>query len=224
MTTEPLPSFRYHADPVATGSVVPSDNECVCCEQARGYIYTGPVYSEDDHEDDICPWCIADGSAHQKLGVEFTDAAGVGGYGDWDDVPTAVSDEVACRTPGFTGWQDAKWFTCCKDGACFIGRAGYKELLASELARSRRLEWNRHWTARSGKNTSKDSIRTISRLPTCSGACIVRRSAVIATSRERPDRSKNWNWTKTRGTIHEINKGRISVFFVHASCRFVDRI
>lgn len=130
MTPEPLPSFRYHADPVATGSVVLSDNECVCCEQARGYIYTGPVYSEDDHEDDICPWCIADGSAHEKLGVEFTDAAGVGGYGDWDDVPTAVSDEVACRTPGFTGWQDAKWFTCCKDGACFIGRAGYKELLA----------------------------------------------------------------------------------------------
>lgn len=53
MTSEPLPLFRYHADPVATGSVAVSDNECVCCEQARGYIYTGPVSSEDEHQDDI---------------------------------------------------------------------------------------------------------------------------------------------------------------------------
>jgi uncharacterized protein len=130
MTTEPLPSFRYHADPVATGSVALSDNECVCCAQARGYIYTGPVYSEADREDDICPWCVADGSAHEKLSAEFTDAAGVGGYGDWEDVPATVSEEVAYRTPGFTGWQQEKWFTCCNDAACFMGRAGYKELLA----------------------------------------------------------------------------------------------
>lgn len=130
MTSEPLPSFRYHADPVATGSVAVSDNECVCCEQARGYIYTGPVYGEDDHQDDICPWCIADGSAHVKLGAEFTDPAGVGGYGDWEEVPATIYEEVAHRTPGFNGWQQEKWFTCCKDAACFIGRAGYKELLA----------------------------------------------------------------------------------------------
>lgn len=130
MATEPLPSFRYHPDPVATGSVAPSANACACCEQARGYIYTGPVYGEDDHEDDICPWCISDGSAHEKLGAGFTDAAGVGGYGDWEDVPATVREEVAYRTPGFTGWQQEMWFTCCDDAACFIGRAGYKELLA----------------------------------------------------------------------------------------------
>jgi uncharacterized protein CbrC (UPF0167 family) len=128
--TEPLPSFRYHPDPVATGSVELSDKECVCCAQARGYIYTGPVYSEADHEDDICPWCIADGSANQKLDVQFTDADGIGGYGLWDDVPTPVAEEVAYRTPGFTGWQQEKWVTCCKDAACFMGRAGYKDLLA----------------------------------------------------------------------------------------------
>lgn len=130
MTSEPLPLFRYHADPIATGSVAVSDNECVCCEQARGYIYTGPVYSEDDHENDICPWCISDGSAHVKLGAEFTDPAGVGGYGDWQEVPATIYEEVAYQTPGFNGWQQEKWFTCCGDAACFMGRAGYKELLA----------------------------------------------------------------------------------------------
>jgi uncharacterized protein len=130
MKTLELPSFKYHPDPVATGSVAPSANVCACCAQQRGYIYTGPVYGEDDHEDDICPWCIADGTAHQKLGAEFVDSDGIGGYGDWEAVPLAVREEVAFRTPGFTGWQQERWFTCCKDAACFIGRAGYKELLA----------------------------------------------------------------------------------------------
>jgi uncharacterized protein len=130
MNPETLPTFRYHPDPIATGSVVPSDNECVCCERSRGYIYTGPVYSEDDHEDDICPWCIADGNAHEKLNVEFSDIAGIGDYGSWDDVPTSVSEEVAHRTPGFNGWQQERWFTCCGDAAAFLGRAGLRELLA----------------------------------------------------------------------------------------------
>jgi uncharacterized protein CbrC (UPF0167 family) len=129
MTDEQLPSFRYHPDVVASGSVVPSENTCVCCEQARGYIYTGPVYAETDHVDDICPWCIADGSAHDQLDAEFVDQAAVGDFGTWDDVPTSVSEEVAYRTPGFTGWQTERWFTCCGDAAAFIGRAGHKELL-----------------------------------------------------------------------------------------------
>jgi hypothetical protein len=44
--TEPLPSFRYHPDPVATGSIEPSDAVCRCCGRARGYIYAGPVCAE----------------------------------------------------------------------------------------------------------------------------------------------------------------------------------
>ena len=134
MTSEQLPSFRYHQDPVATGSVATSDKQCACCERVRGYIYTGPVYSNDVHEEDICPWCIADGSAHEKLDAEFLDAAGVGGYGDWEVVPDLVCDQVAQRTPGFIGWQQEKWFTCCGDAGCFTGRAGYKELLAQGAA------------------------------------------------------------------------------------------
>jgi uncharacterized protein CbrC (UPF0167 family) len=125
-----LPKFKYHSDPIATGSVAESENICACCEQERGYIYSGPVYSEADHEDDICPWCIADGTAHEKFGASFIDIDGVGGLGDWEEVPPETSAEVAFRTPGFTGWQQERWFTCCSDAACFLGRAGYKELLA----------------------------------------------------------------------------------------------
>ena len=104
--TMSLPSFRYHPDPIATGSVKPSEAVCTVCGRARGLIYAGPVYGgEEDYDEAICPWCIADGTAHDKLGVEFADASGVGGYGVWEPVPDAVVEEVAFRTPCFTGWQ-----------------------------------------------------------------------------------------------------------------------
>lgn len=128
--TESLPDFRYHPDPVATGSVKSAKTACACCGRVRGYIYAGPVYAEEEHEEDICPWCIADGSAHERLNAEFVDRAGVGGYGKWSSVADDISEEVSYRTPGFSGWQQEKWFTCCSDAAVFLGPAGAPELLA----------------------------------------------------------------------------------------------
>jgi uncharacterized protein CbrC (UPF0167 family) len=125
-----LPNFKYHPDPVATGSVVESDTECVCCGKARGFIYTGPVYATEEYDECICPWCIADGSAHEKLEASFTDESGIGGGGMWDEVPDEVIEEVAYHTPGFSGWQQEQWWTHCGDAAQFIGRAGRKELNA----------------------------------------------------------------------------------------------
>ena len=69
-----LPTFRYHPDPIATGSVKQSDKECRSCGQARGYIYTASVYAQDDLDEQICPWCIADGSAAEKFDATFSDA------------------------------------------------------------------------------------------------------------------------------------------------------
>lgn len=100
-----LPQFKYHPDPIATGSVVRSETTRVCCREARGYIYAGPAYAEEEYEECICPWCIADGSAHQKLDVSFSDEVGVGGGGSWSAVSEDVVAEVAYRTPGFNGWQ-----------------------------------------------------------------------------------------------------------------------
>jgi uncharacterized protein CbrC (UPF0167 family) len=123
-----LPEYRYHPDPISTGSIVESSATCRSCGEPRGYIYTGPVYAEEELVDCICPWCIADGSAHEKLDAEFTDSAGVGGYGRWDPVPKQVAEEIAFKTPGFESWQGEQWFTCCGDAAAFLGRAGYSEL------------------------------------------------------------------------------------------------
>lgn len=124
-----LPVFPYHPDPVATGSVVSSEKDCAVCGQARGFIYALATFGPHDM-DDICPWCIADGSAHEKFDVEFSDWSGIGGYGDWEVVPDAVADEIAYRTPGFAGWQQERWFTHCGDGAAFLGAMGHKELEA----------------------------------------------------------------------------------------------
>jgi uncharacterized protein len=124
-----LPKFDYHPDPIATGSVIPSDEVCECCGEARGFVYVGPVYAEAEVEF-VCPWCIASGSAHAELGVSFTDEDGIGGYGEWAAVPAAVIGTVAHRSPGFEGWQQEQWWTHCGDAAEFLGRCGIRELEA----------------------------------------------------------------------------------------------
>jgi uncharacterized protein CbrC (UPF0167 family) len=126
-----LPSFRYHPNPTESGSIVSSAAECRSCGGSRGHIYIGPVYSEEDLADAICPWCIADGSAHRKFDAVFVDAEAFA-----DAVPEAVVAEVTERTPGYSSWQSEVWPTCCGDATAFIMPAGISEL----RARDRSLE------------------------------------------------------------------------------------
>lgn len=122
---EPLPTFRYHPDPVATGSVVQRDITCMCCGQPRDHAYVGPAYS-DEELDPLCPWCIADGSAAMQFDCEFTDVDS----GVPDGVPQPVLHEIALRTPGFSGLEQERWLFCCNDAAAFHGAVGSEELAA----------------------------------------------------------------------------------------------
>jgi uncharacterized protein CbrC (UPF0167 family) len=117
-----LPSFPYHPNPLATGSVVASDTECLCCGLQRGYVYVGPVYAVTDIGDELCPWCIADGSAAVRFAAQFTEVTG--------EAPTDVVRHVEHRTPGFSGWQQERWLTHCGDAATYLGRVGSRELAA----------------------------------------------------------------------------------------------
>jgi uncharacterized protein len=121
-----LPRFKYHAAPLNTGSVTPSERICEVCGGARGFAYQGTPYGMDDLKT-ICPWCIADGSAHEKFGLEFTDRQSIGG-GEWESISREIADEVAFRTPGFSGWQQERWFTHCGDAAEFLGPMGKEQL------------------------------------------------------------------------------------------------
>jgi uncharacterized protein len=85
-----LPQFRYHPDPVRSGSVIASDAQCVCCSARRGFIYAGPVYSERELDEMLCPWCIAEGSAHQTFDASFADPACFP-----DDIPHEIVEEIA---------------------------------------------------------------------------------------------------------------------------------
>ena len=124
-----LPKFKYHSDPIATGSIKSSNNVCECCGKDRGFISTGPAYSIEELRDCICPWCIYDGSAHDKFSVAFADIAGIGGYGRWEKVSKEIKETIAYRTPGFSGWQQEEWWTHCNDAADFLGPSGYEDLI-----------------------------------------------------------------------------------------------
>jgi uncharacterized protein CbrC (UPF0167 family) len=120
-----LPIFQYHPDPIASGSIVASDAACACCGAQRGFVYAGPTYCEDELEDALCPWCIADGTAAKKFDASFTDPACFA-----DEIPRATVEEIAFRTPGFSAWQQEKWLACCGDAAAFLEPAGHAEIRA----------------------------------------------------------------------------------------------
>ncbi|KAF1071580.1 MAG: hypothetical protein GAK45_00468 [Pseudomonas citronellolis] len=116
----PLPHFRYHPDPLANGSLVAADGPCQCCGQARGYLYAlSPYGTHDLGTHSLCPWCIADGSAAEKLQASFNDDYPLLEAG----VPESVLAEVCDRTPGYASWQQEHWLSCCNDACAFLGDA-----------------------------------------------------------------------------------------------------
>ncbi|OBY90139.1 hypothetical protein A6723_023975 [Pseudomonas sp. AU11447] len=132
--SQTLPAFRYHPEPLSTGSVVASAETCLCCGQKRGYVYTASVYTRHDlPENCLCPWCIADGSAAERFEASFADDYPLLDAG----VPDAVVREVCERTPGFASWQQEHWLNCCGDACAFHGDARREDIIAlgaAELA------------------------------------------------------------------------------------------
>jgi uncharacterized protein CbrC (UPF0167 family) len=69
-----LPDFKYHPNPMATGSIVPSAEVCPVCGETRGFAYDGIPYGTNELEH-ICPWYISSGAAT---------------VGNWVATPTAT--------------------------------------------------------------------------------------------------------------------------------------
>ncbi|MEI8593198.1 CbrC family protein [Photobacterium sp. SP02] len=120
-----LPKFTYHPDPLATGAVVKSMKVCDCCGEARGYLYSGSIYSQRDVEW-LCPWCIADGSAAREFKASYSDDFPLDGAG----LKREVIAEVCQRTPGYQSWRQEVWLDHCGDACEFHGFAEHDELKA----------------------------------------------------------------------------------------------
>jgi uncharacterized protein CbrC (UPF0167 family) len=48
-----LPHFKYHPNPIATGSVVPSVEVCPVCGESRGFAYDGIPYGSKEIEEEV---------------------------------------------------------------------------------------------------------------------------------------------------------------------------
>lgn len=131
---EDLPEFRYHPDPVATGAIVTTDDQCECCGRARGYKYSASIYCEGEIEI-VCPWCIADGSLAAKFDAELVDDLSLVDA----NLPSEVVQEVTSRTPGYESWQQDSWMTCCNDACEFHGDATRDEVRSLDAAGLQRL-------------------------------------------------------------------------------------
>lgn len=131
--TTPLPVFTYY--PGKVHHFVPSSEACVCCGQARGYLYDGTLYTAQTLEGEICPWCIADGSAAARYDGSFHDVYVMEEAG----VKPEVLDEIACRTPGYPTWQDSHWLHHCGDACEFHGDASAEDI--SEATAATREHW-----------------------------------------------------------------------------------
>lgn len=120
-----IPAFRYHGAPLGPGMIEPSDGVCASCGHSRGFGYSGSIYGDNPDElGDICPWCIADGSAAYKLRISFNHEHHLP---DKVQLPEAVTDELFHRTPGFPSWQDRIWVCHCNDACRFLGDLSVEE-------------------------------------------------------------------------------------------------
>ena len=121
-----LPEFAYFTRGALEAVVKTSDEVCDCCGRRRGYLYTGPFYTTA-REVDLCPHCIADGSAAAKYQGSFNDiVVTIEGHvinAEAAKAPQSVIDELLHRTPGYESWQGNRWAFHCGDGGIFQGDA-----------------------------------------------------------------------------------------------------
>jgi uncharacterized protein len=74
--------------------------------------------------ENVCPWCIADGSAAKKFDGMFLDDDPLNRAG----ILQSVIDEVCMRTPGYVSWQQQVWQAHCGDACEFHGDATREEI------------------------------------------------------------------------------------------------
>ena len=124
-----LPFFKYHPDPLETGSFEEGEEKiCPCCGNKSKVYYSSFPYCSENVEY-ICPTCISNGEAARKFDAEFVQNAEWHGENDEEK-----DDELFHRTPGYMSWQGEYWLSCCDDYCAYMGTVGTRELKAMDIA------------------------------------------------------------------------------------------
>lgn len=146
-----LPNFKYHPNPIETGSILKSDEKCQCCNVSKGYIYCGSFYSKHPVRE-FCPWCIANGEAAEKFDGSFIASleseffisnlsnekisllekvmalfSNKPKYPN-NDLPQESDLELFCKTPGFSSYQEEVWLEHCGKPCEYHGLAVTEDL------------------------------------------------------------------------------------------------
>lgn len=134
-------SFRYHPDPHATGAFEATEDACECCGETRELRYTGSVYAVANVEN-LCPWCIADGSAATRFDASFVSWGASPEDASVGEISSEVYARITTRTPGFSSVQEERWLAHCGDACEFHGAARTSDFLRISDAEIERLEAN----------------------------------------------------------------------------------
>ncbi len=147
-TPDAFPTFTYYPDPIGGGAFHETQDPCPCCGEVRGWGYVFGPYCPGESPENLCPWCIADGSASEKYGTDGHKADFTGDLFEIrrdDDgritevlnpfitdltVPQEQWEELSCRTPRFLTWQEPQWLACCSTPAQYLGQPTGAELKA----------------------------------------------------------------------------------------------
>jgi uncharacterized protein len=115
-------SFRYHPDPLKTGVFSHGKVTCECCEAPTSVFFSGQVYGEVEGAV-LCPSCIANGKAAQKLRFSFTNPDCCDDIGN----PEKLA-ELCSRTPGYEGVQQEHWLSHCGEYCAYLGQVSYEDM------------------------------------------------------------------------------------------------
>ena len=126
---ETPPTFFYSPNAYALGIIEQKAITCECCGQMRAFRYSGNLYAETKVVQ-LCPWCIADGSAAARYNGSFV--SDFVEPGPATETHPAMSEasmaQVSSQTPGYASWQGDVWLGHCGEACIFLGYAGSKEL------------------------------------------------------------------------------------------------
>lgn len=84
------------------------------------------MYGPEGLSGQLCPWCIASGSAAAKYDCLFSDDRPL----KRARLPRPVVLEVSRKTPGYSSWQGEDWQVCCDDACEFHGDATTEQVAA----------------------------------------------------------------------------------------------